>query len=137
MATFNKFFSFTEALAKKVHNLTTDQLVVALTNSSNPPLTANSRVADLTVVSYTNLTSRNVATSTGVQTSGIYKLVLNDLVLSASGTVAAFRYIVLYNSTAANSELIGWYDYGSDLTLANTETLTIDFDQAGGALTIT
>jgi hypothetical protein len=60
-------------------------------------------------------------------------------VLTASGgSVAAFRYVVLYNDTPTTpaDPLIGWYDYGSDLTLNDTETLTIDFDDAGGALTI-
>lgn len=128
MASFNKFNSFVEALAEKVHNLGSDQLVVALTAAANAPVASNTVLANLTQISYTNLSSRNITTSSSSQTSGTYSLVLTDLVLTASGgSVAAFRYVVIYNDTATNDELIGWYDYGSDLTLASGETLTINF----------
>lgn len=136
MAAFNKFNSFVEALAEKVHNLGSDQIVVALTAAANAPVAGNTVLANLTQISYTNLSSRNVTTSASAQTGGTYKLTLNDLVLTASGAVATFRYVVLYNSTATNSELIGWYDYGSDVTLASGETFTIDFDGTNGVLTL-
>jgi hypothetical protein len=134
---FNKHNSFTENVAEKVHNLGSDQLVVALTAVA--PTAANAVLADLTQVSYTNVSSRNVTTSTSVQTAGVYKLVCADLVLTASGAVATFRYVDLYNDTPTSpaDPLIGWYDYGSSVTLANGETFTIDFDQSGGVLTIT
>ena len=50
-----------------------------------------------------------------------------------------FRYVVLYNDTPIPpaDPLIGWYDYGSDLTLLSGETFTIDFDNVNGALTLT
>lgn len=94
-------------------------------------------LADLTQIAYTNLSSRNVTTASSAQSSGTYKLTLTDLTLTASGgAVATFRYVVLYNSTPANGNLIGWYDYGADVTLANGESLLIDFDGTGGCLTI-
>lgn len=128
MATFTKFNSFVEALAEKVHNLGSDQLAVALTAAANPPLAANTQLSDLTQVSYTNCSSRNITTISSSQTSGTYSLVLTDLVLTASGgTVGPFRYVAIYNDTATNDELIGFYDYGSEITLADGETLTIDF----------
>jgi hypothetical protein len=137
MATFNKFNSFVEAIAEKVHNLGSDQIVVALTAAANAPVATNTQLSNLTQISYTNLSSRNVTTTASAQTSGTYKLTLADLTLTASGgSVAAFRYVVLYNDTATNDELIGFYDYGSDLTLANGESLLIDFDGAAGVLTI-
>lgn len=134
MAAFNKFNSFTEALAEKVHNLGSDQLKIALTNSA--PVATNTKLTDITEISYTNLSSRNITTSSSAQTSGTYKLVCADLILTASGTVPAFRYIVLYNDTATNDELIAWYDYGATVNLINTETFTIDFDGTNGVLTI-
>lgn len=134
MATFNKFQPFVEAVAEKKHNLGSDQLVVALTNVV--PVNTNAILTDITQVSYTNLSSRNVTTSASAQTSGTYKLTLTDLVLTASGAVATFRYVVLYNDTATNDDLIGWWDYGSAVTLANGETFTVDFDGSAGVLTI-
>lgn len=127
MATYNKFNSFVEALAEKVHNLGSDQLTVALCAAANAPVATNTQLSDLTQISYTNLSSRNITTSTSSQTSGTYSLVLNDLTLTASGAVATFRYVVIYNDTATNDELIAWYDYGSDVTMASTETFLIDF----------
>ena len=133
MATFNKFNSFSEALAEKVHNLGSDQLTVALTNSA--PLATNTILANITEISYTNCSTRNITTVSSSQTSGTYTLALTDLVLTASGgSVGPFRYVVVYNNTATNDELIGWVDYGSSITLADTETLTIDF--AASTLTL-
>lgn len=137
MATFNKFQQFVEDVAEKVHNLGSDQLVVALTNSA--PLATNSVLADITQISYTNCSTRNITTSASAQTSGTYKLTLTDLTLTASGgTVGPFRYVVIYNDTPASplDPLVGYYDYGSSITLADTETLLLDFDGAAGVLTI-
>lgn len=134
MATFNKFYSFTEALAEKVHNLGSDQLMVALTNTV--PVNTNTVLANITEISYTNLGSRVITTTTSSQTTGTYKLVLADLAISAVGAVPTFRYVVVYNNTATNKELIGWYDYGSTVTMANGDLFTCDFDQTNGLLTI-
>ena len=134
MATFNKFNSFVEALAEKVHNLGSDTLTVALTNTL--PVNTNTQLSNITQISYTNIqngttTGRDLTGVTSAQTSGTYKLDANDLVLTATGTVPTFRYVVLYNDTATNDELIGWYDYGAAVDLLNGETFTITWDAAG------
>jgi hypothetical protein len=137
MATYNKHQPFVEAVAEKKHNLGSDQLAVALCAAANAPVAANGVLTDLTQISYTNLSSRNLTTSASSQSSGTYKLVINDLTLTASGgPVAAFRYIDIYNDTATNDDLICWFDYGSALTLADGETLTLDFDGTNGLLQI-
>lgn len=136
MATLTKINCFVEDLAEKKHNLGSDTLTIALCAAANAPTTSNTVLANLTQISYTNLSSRAVTTTSSAQTSGTYKLVLADLVLTASGSVGPFRYAVLYNDTAASDELIGYTDYGSDVTLASGETFTLDFDGSAGAITI-
>lgn len=134
MATFNKINAFVENVAEGVHNLGSDQLVVALTNTA--PDAADAVLTGITEISYTNCSSRSVTTSSSSQASGTYSLVNADLTLTASGgTVGPFRYVVLYNDTPTSpaDPLIGWYDYGSSITLADGETLLIDF----GASTLT
>lgn len=138
MAAFNKFQSFVEALAEKVHNLGADSLKVMLTNTA--PVATNSVKANLTDISAGNgYTAGGTAAtiSSSAQTSGTYKLVLADVVFTASGgSIGPFRYAVLYNDTATNDELIGWWDYGSAITLASGETFTVDFDATNGVLTL-
>jgi hypothetical protein len=135
MASFVKFQPFVENLAEKVHNLGADQLKIALTNSA--PSAANAVLADITEISYTNCSSRNVTTSSSAQTSGTYKLVCADLTLTAAGgSVGPFRYVVLYNDTPTSpaDPLIGYWDYGSAITLLDTETFLVDFDGTNGVL---
>ena len=135
---FNKFNSFVEAVTEGVHNFETDQLVLALCAAANAPVAGNTQLSDLTQISYTNLSSRNIITSSSGQASGLYKLILTNLTLAASGgSVAAFRYAVIYNDDATNDELVGWYDYGSDLVLADGESLNVNFDAANGAINLT
>lgn len=136
MATFTKVFQFVEDLAKGVHNLSTGSMKVALTNTA--PTTASAVLADITEISYTNCSSRAVTVTSCEQTSGTANLILVDLVLTASGgSVGPFRYVVLYNDTPTSpaDPIIGFVDYGSSITLASGETLTIDW--ATNALTIT
>jgi hypothetical protein len=133
MATFNFFNSFTEAEAEKKHNLGSDTLTIALTNSA--PSVSNSVLADITQISYTNLSSRTLTTTSSAQTSGDYKLIIADKSLTASGgSVATFRYVVIYNDTAANDELIGWYDTGAAQSLADGDQFNINFDDTNGLI---
>ena len=132
--TFVKFYSFVEAVAEKKHDLGADQLKLALTNTA--PSQSNTQLSDITEISYTNLSSRNVTTSSSSQTSGTYRLKLTDSTLTASGAVAGFRYIILYNDTSASDLLIGYWDYGSTITLTNGQTVPLDFDGTNGVLSL-
>jgi hypothetical protein len=126
VATFNKFNAWVENMVEAA-NLATDTFVVALTNTL--PTAANSVLTDITQISYTNLSARTLTTASSSQTGGVYSLVFNDLVLTASGPVATFRYVVIYDDTVTSpaDPLVCWYDYGSAVTMAAAETFTIDF----------
>jgi hypothetical protein len=139
MASFNKFNSFVEALAEKKHDLGADTLKVLLTNTA--PVATNSVKADLTEISAGNGYTAGGATAavtSSAQTSGTYKLVLGDPATwtASGGTIGPLRYAVLYNDTATNDELIGWWDYGSSITLAAGESFAVDFDGTTGVLTL-
>lgn len=139
MATLTKFEKFSENLGKGVFNLSTDQLKIALTNTA-PNAATDSVYADITSpIAGTNLsgaTPFNVTTTSFAQTGGTAKLVLADLTLTATGSVGPFRYVVLYSDTASNKELIGYYDYGSAVTLSTNDTFKVDWDGTNGAITI-
>ena len=133
MATWNKFNAWAENMVE-VANLGTDQFIVALTNTA--PSASNSVLADITQISYTNLSSRNLTTASASQTAGTFTLNFSDLTLTASGAVATFRYVVIYDDTPSSplKPLVGWLDYGSSITMANGETFLIDF--TGAAITL-
>lgn len=136
MAAFNKFNAFVEAEAEKAHNLGADVLKVMLTNVA--PVAGNSVKADLTEIAAGNgytAGGTQASQSSSAQSSGTYKLVIGDVVFTASGgPIATFRYAALYNDTATNDELIGWHDYGSAIAPASGETFTVDYDGTNGVL---
>jgi hypothetical protein len=132
MATWNKFHAWAKNMVT-VANLDTDQFTIALTNTA--PVAANSVLADITEISYTNLSSRNITTTSSSQTGGVYTLVLQNLTLTASGSVPSFRYVVIYDNTPTSplDPVVSWLDYGSSITMANGETLLVEF--TGAAIT--
>ena len=131
MATYNKFQAWAETMVEGA-NLATDQFVIFLTNTA--PVATNSVLADITQISYTNLSSRNLTTSSATQSGGTFSLTLADLVLTATGSVGPFRYVGLFDDTLAGDPLVGWWDYGSSITMASGETFTVDF--TGAAITL-
>lgn len=139
MAAYVKFNQFLEDLPEKVHNLGADSLKVLLTLTA--PVATNSVKADLTeIAAGAGYTAGGIAPtiSSSAQTSGTYKLVLADIVFTSTGAFANFRYPVLWNDTPTSpaDPLIGFWDYGSTVTLANGETFTVDFDGTNGVLQI-
>ena len=132
MASFNKNHIFAENLGKAVHNFTSDatcSVTVYLTTNANAPVATNETLSQITQISYTNLSSRVVTGITWEHTTGTAHMTATDLVLTASGAVATFRWVGLYDDdpTSPADPLIGYYDYASDVTLASAETFTIDF----------
>lgn len=133
MATYNKFQQFVEDIAHGVHNLSSGALTIALTTNANAPVATNSVLANLTQISYTNLSTRVLASVTSSQTTGTYTLDAADHVLTATGAVATFRHLSIYNDTPTSptDPLVAYFDHGSDVTLANGETHTTTFNASG------
>lgn len=131
MAAFNKFNSFITAVAAGTHagflNASTDVLNVYLSNAT-PSASADSVKADLAEIATGNgytgpVDIQNAASQTGATIT----VTATDVTITASGSVGPFQYAVIYNDTAASDPLVGWYDYGSAVTLAAAETFKVDF----------
>lgn len=139
MATFNKFDQFVADVYRGVHDFSSDSFKVALTDTA--PDAADEVLTDITEVANGNgYTSGGVAAvvSSEGQVSGTYKVVMTDAVVTATGgSVGPFRYAVLYNDTPTSpaDPLVGWWDRGSSITLADGENVTIDFDATNGVFT--
>jgi hypothetical protein len=140
MSAFVKFSTFSEALAEAGHNLGSDTLKVALSNTA--PTAATDTVFDAVTKhppptedhGYT-AAGHTITVSASSQTAGTYKLVCTDVVITATaGGIGPFRYAVIYNDTSATDLLVCYFDYGSSITLAAGETLTVDFDGTNGLL---
>mgnify|MGYP001569393908 CR=1 FL=1 len=129
-AAFQKFDSYVEALAHKVHHLGADTLKVMLSNVA--PVRTNSVKAELIEIAPGNgypAGGELVTITRSGQTRGIYSLTGNNVVFTASGgTIGPFRFAALYNDTAFNDELVGWWEYpGRDITLGSGEEFTVKF----------
>lgn len=135
MATPSIFNSTKEYLAEKVFNFGSDILKFCLTNTA--PSLANTKFSDLTEIGAGNGYTAGgtaVTVTSSSQTGGTYSLVLASCAFTASGgTIGPFRYIVLYDDTATNDELIGYLDYGTSYTLPDGQSFTLN---AGTFLTL-
>ena len=128
MATYTKFQQFVEDLAHGVHNFDTNTIKVALSSAANAPsASADAVLADITTIAATNLGDLSLSVSSSSQTTGTYKLIVADKTLTATGAVPAFQYVIIYNDTATNKELICFFDYGTEVTLASGDTFKLDF----------
>ncbi len=127
MATAQIFNSFKEAVNEKVHNLGSDTLKFMLTNTA--PSLANTVKTDIAEIAAANgytAGGATVAVTSSSQTGGTYSLVLGVCTFTAAGgSIGPFRYIVLYNDTAAGKELVGYVDYGTAYTLPDTQPFTL------------
>lgn len=143
MASFNKFYCFVQDVANALHDMktgTTHVYKVYLTNTA--PVATNTvynTPADLLAGNGYTAGGNSVGTVTGAQTTGTFKFAggTDPSWTASGGSIGPFQYAVLYNSTSSTKPLIGWWDYGTAITLTNGNTFTIDLDQTNGILTIT
>ena len=137
MASFNKFNAFVADLANGVHNFSSSTFKVMLTNTA--PAATNAVKTDITEIAAGAGYTAGGATLTFVsssQTSGTYKYIASaaNPTWTSSGSFANFRYVVIYDSTAASGNLVGWWDFGSTVTLASGNTFTVQLDGTNGVL---
>jgi len=128
MADFNKFNNFVEELAKGLHHLNAAGDVVKVYRTHNAPSAAD----DAVLTDLAGITEENGYAAADIQNdvseaSGTASVTGTDVEWTATGAVGPFRYAVLYNDTHASDALIGWWDYGSSISLANGEKFKVDF----------
>jgi len=133
VAAFNKYNQFATDLANKVHDLsgTDDTLKVMLSNTAPNAATHATRSQATEISAGSGYTSggfdiQNDSSATG----GTVTITAVDVTITAAGgSIGPFRYAIIYNDTPTSpaDPLIGWYDYGSSITLADGESLTVDF----------
>jgi len=130
MASFVKYECLSEDTAEKVHNFDTDTLKVMLSNAAPNAATHTTRSQATEISGGNGYTSGGIDTQNATSRSGVTTSVTGvDAVWTASGAVGPFRYVILYNDTPTSpaDPLIGYWDYGSSISLANGETFTVDF----------
>ena len=139
MASFNKHNVFVGDLGTKVHDLNGDTFKVLLTNTA--PTASNAVKADLTEISAGNGytaggtdTQNTYSASSGTGTMSGTKVVFT----ASGGTIGAFRYVDIYNDTPTSpaDPLMGWWDYGSSITLNDGETFSVKFNSSDTTGTI-
>lgn len=138
MATYNKFQAVTEDLVTAVHNFSSHTFKVYLSNAT-PSASGDADKADLAEISAGNGYTAGGATTTITisRSGGVTKVAGSDVSWTASGgSIGPFQYAVLYNDTASGDRLIAWWDYGTALTINNTQTFTVDFDATAGVYTL-
>ena len=140
MVAFTKINDFTEDLGDEIHNLTSDSLQLALSNTapaseaSNPTADGNGVVANVTQVAYTNVSGGQptLASVTWTLSAGVATLdAADEIILASGGAVPTFRYVYLFNNTAAAKNIIGLWDAGATIDLADGEQTTVTFNAAG------
>lgn len=134
MATFNKFNDFKEQIGKKLIDLSVDTLKIYLTNTL--PVATNTvfgTPAEITAKNGYTAGGEDSQNTWSESPAGTGELVCVDVVWTANtatdGTgIGPFQYVVLYDDTSSAKHLIGWWDYGSAVTLNSGETFTANFD---------
>jgi hypothetical protein len=140
-STLTKVYDFADQLGRGVHNFGVNTFKLALTNTA--PAQTNTMLGNITQIAASGGYTAGGYTLAGVtwaEATGVGKLTITDHTITASGgAVGPFRYLVLYNDSATSplDALVGWYDYGSAVTLNDGENLVVDFDGTNGVLTIT
>lgn len=133
MATYQKFQDFVDQLGQGVHQLHAagHTLKVMLTNVA--PVATNTIKGNLTEISAGNgyTAGGDDAQNDYTESSGTGTLTGVKVVWTAAGgQIGPFRYVVLYNDSPSSplDPLIGWWDYGSSITLNDTETFSVKFN---------
>lgn len=137
---FNRYNCLTGDLMKKVHNLSTDGFKAMLSNTAPTAThTLPSQVVGELAAGNGYLTGGFVLDNPAVTVDGVdpskWRWFLDDELWTASGgSIGPYRYIIIYNNTA--TKLVGWFDRGSSVTLADGDSGTMNLDNVNGVFSL-
>lgn len=132
MATFTFFHEFKKFVADGTIDL--DGHVFKLYLSNDAPVVGTDTIkTNVTEIAATGGYVMKTLTTTWAETgagTGVWRFATNaDQTWTASGgSIGPFQYVVLFDDTAASDELVGYFDYGSALTLNDGDSFTTDLD---------
>lgn len=125
---FNKFNCLSEDVAEEVHQFDTDTLKVVLSNTA--PNATDTQLSQITQISAGNgytAGGEDVQNSTS-RTGGTTSVIGVDVTWTASGgNIGPFQYVILYNDTATNDSLIGYWPLASAITIISGASWKADF----------
>lgn len=135
-ASYNKYTAGVENLLEG-SNAGSDTWKVALSNTVNAAdTTFTPGTTDLATGNGYTQGGNTAAVSSATHSAGTYRLILSDPATwtASGGTIGPFRYAILWNSTT--NAPVGYWDYGSSITLQIGDTFTADLDGTNGVFTV-
>ena len=139
MAAFSKINNFVNALGQGLQNLSANtslKAVLALTNMSAGVETYAS-VVEIAAGNGYATGGLVFGSTTWSSTAGTSRLKGADVVWTASGgTIATFQFVVIVDDKATADNLIGFWDFGTAVSITNGNTFTVDLDPTNGILTL-
>jgi len=149
MSAFNKFNQFVQSVGNGAINLNGDTFKLILTNTSPSAADTVYNGAAFQIQSNTNAAEisngagytqggATIGSTAYSQTGGLGTMTGNSVSWTSTGSMGPFRYVTMYDSSAGananNRPLVGYWDYGSSITLTNGNVFTVNTN--AGLLTI-
>ena len=134
MVAYTKYTAAVEPLVEGI-NAGSDTWKIALAATvSASDTTFTPGTTDLATGNGYTQGGNTAAVSSSAQSAGTYKLVLTSPTAWTASGALSFRYIILWDSTTSTP--VGYWDYGSTVTMASGDTFTATLDASGGVFTV-
>lgn len=132
---FKKYWCFNSDIFNGRHRCDSDPFKMLLSNTQ-PQLSHTSKSDVIEIAAGAGYPAGGIplVVTSSAQSNGLYKWIIQNVLLTATGTMAPWRYSVIYNSTSSGLPLVGYIDYGQVYSLINTDEFAFNFDQVNGLL---
>jgi len=135
-ASYVKYTAAIEPLLEGI-NAGTDTWKIALAATVNvADTTFTAGTTDLATGGGYTAGGNTASITSAAQTAGTYKLVLaSPTVWTGTGAGFTFRYAILWDATTNTP--VAYWDYGSSVTVASGDTVTVTLDATNGVFQAT